>query len=80
MYDDVVSGRFICVTPEQALLETRRLIEGLAVDPLHITANHPSNYLPIKGGLPEDRERLLGLIDGALNGKIGFRQGRPRVL
>lgn len=80
MYDDVVSGRFTCITPEQALLETRRLIAGLTVEPLHITANHPSNYLPIKGGLPEDRTRLLELIDGALSGEIGYRQGRPRVL
>lgn len=80
MYDDVVSGKFTCITPKQALLETRQLIAGLNVDPLHITANHPSNYLPIKGGLPEDRERLLELIDQALSGEVGLRSGRPRIL
>ena len=32
------------------------------VDPLHFTSDHASNYLPLKGGLPEDRERLLGLL------------------
>ena len=80
MYEDVRAGRFTCVTPRQALLETRRLIEGLTVEPLHITANHPSNYLPIKGGLPEDRERLLALIDSALSGETSIRAGRPRVL
>lgn len=80
MYEDVRSGRFTCVTPQEALLETKRLIEGLTVAPLHITANHPSNYLPIKGGLPEDRARLLAMLDSALAGETGIREGRPRVL
>ena len=80
MFEDVKAGRFICVSPRQALMETKWLIEGLDVAPLHITANHPSNYLPIKGGLPEDRERLLSLIDSALDGDTAIRAGRPRVL
>lgn len=80
MYDDVMAGRFTCLTAREALLETRWLIEGLNVEPLHITANHPSNYLPIKGGLPEDRDRLLAMIDGALNGETAIREGRPRIL
>ena len=80
MYEEVRSGAFQCITPRQALQETRRLIEGLTVEPLHITANHPSNYLPIKGGLLEDRARLLQLIDHALDGEIGIRTDRPRVL
>jgi radical SAM superfamily enzyme YgiQ (UPF0313 family) len=80
MYNDVMAGRFTCLTPREALLETKWLVEGLKVDPLHITANHPSNYLPIKGGLPEDRERILALIDSALDGETAIREGRPRVL
>lgn len=80
MYEDTRAGRFTCITPQEALLETRQLIAGLTVEPLHITANHPSNYLPIKGGLPEDRASLLELIDSALNGETQIRTGRPRVL
>ena len=80
MYHDVMAGRFTCLTAAEALLETKWLIEGLKVNPLHITANHPSNYLPIKGGLPEDKERLLTMIDGALDGEISIRSARPRVL
>ena len=80
MYEDLRKGLFTCITPEQALLETKWLIEGLTVDPLHITSNHPSNYLPIKGGLPEDREQILALIDRALKGETAIRSGRPRVL
>lgn len=80
MYRDVMEGRFTCLTAQEALLETKWLIEGLKVEPLHITANHPSNYLPIKGGLPEDREHLLSLIDSALEGETAIRTGRPRIL
>ena len=80
MYRDVVEGRFTCLSACEALMETKWLIEGLKVDPLHITANHPSNYLPIKGGLPEDRGRLLAMIDSALDGGTAIRSSRPRIL
>lgn len=80
MEQDVREGRFICLTPEEALCEMRILIDGLEVDPLHITANHPSNYLPIKGSLPADKMQLLAMLDGALTGDIGYRTQRSRYL
>lgn len=72
--DDVLAGRFKVCTPEQILEECRMLLEHLTVDPLHFTSNHASNYLPLKGGLPEDKEKFLGLIDQALEGKIRLRK------
>ena len=72
--EDVLAGRFKVCTPEQILEECRLLVEHLNVDPLHFTSNHASNYLPLKGGLPEDREKFLGLLDQALKGKIRLRQ------
>ena len=57
---------------------TRLLIEHLDVDPLHFTSNHASNYLPLKGGLPEDREKFLAAIDQALEGKIRLRKPLDR--
>lgn len=71
---DVLAGRFKVCTPNQILEECRMLIEHLDVDPLHFTSNHASNYLPLKGGLPEDRENFLALIDQALAGKIRLRK------
>lgn len=71
---DVLAGRFKVCTPEHILQECRLLIENLDVDPLHFTSNHASNYLPLKGGLPEDREKFLTLIDRALAGEISLRQ------
>ena len=72
--EDVLAGRFKVCTPDQILEECRVLIEHLDVDPLHFTSNHASNYLPLKGGLPEDREKFLSLIDQALDGKIRLRK------
>ena len=80
MYRDIQEGRFTCITAEEALLETKWLVEGLTVEPLHFTANHASNYLPLKGGLPEDRERFLAQLNSALEGETDIRKGRPRVL
>ena len=72
--EDVLAGRFKVCTPDHILEECRLLIEHLDVAPLHFTSNHASNYLPLKGGLPEDREKFLSLIDQALEGKIRLRK------
>ncbi len=72
--EDVLAGRFKVCTPDHILEECRMLIEHLDVDPLHFTSNHASNYLPLKGGLPEDRDRFLSMIDQALDGKIRLRK------
>ena len=72
--EDVLAGRFEVCSADHVLEECRLLIEHLDVDPLHFTSNHASNYLPLKGGLPEDREKFLSLIDQALEGKIRLRK------
>ena len=72
--DDVLAGRFKVYGPDHILEECRLLIEHLDVDPLHFTSNHASNYLPLKGSLPQDREKFLSLIDQALEGKICLRK------
>ena len=76
--EDVLAGRFQVCSPDHILEECRLLIEHLDVDPLHFTSNHASNYLPLKGGLPEDREKFLSLIDQALAGKIRLRKTLDR--
>lgn len=72
--EDVVAGRFKVCTPDQILEECHLLLEHLEVDPLHFTSNHASNYLPLKGSLPEEKERFLHMIDDALAGKIRLRR------
>ena len=69
----VERGEFQLLTAREALEETRLLLKHLEVSPLHFTSDHASNYLPLKGGLPEDREKLLSLIDQALSGERGVK-------
>ena len=72
--EDVLAGRFEVCSADHVLEECRLLIEHLEVEPLHFTSNHASNYLPLKGGLPEDRAKFLNMIDQALAGKIRLRK------
>ncbi len=72
--EDVLAGRFEVCSASHVLEECRLLLEHLDVDPLHFTSNHASNYLPLKGGLPEDKQKVLDMIDQALAGRIQLRK------
>ena len=74
LYDWVHNGEFQLLTQAQVLEETRLLVENLDSPGSVFRMNHASNYLPLKGGLPEDREKFLSLIDQALEGKIRLRK------
>ncbi len=80
LYDDVKAGRFQLLNAEESLLETRMLVEGLQIDPLHFTSNHASNYLALKGSLPEQRAEFLKQIDDALGGTGRIRSEYYRAL
>jgi hypothetical protein len=42
--------------------------------------NHASNYLPLGGVLPADRERIVAVIDAALDGRVRLRSEAHRGL
>jgi hypothetical protein len=42
--------------------------------------NHASNYLPLGGNLPRDRDRILSVIDQALAGEIDLKPEWARGL
>ena len=78
--EQVERGEFQLITGREALLETRGLVAGLTVDPLHFTCDHASNYLPLKGSLPEEREKMLEAIDQALGDEALLRSEYGRAL
>ena len=78
--NQALSGEFQVLSPEDSLLETAELIRRLNVSGMHFTSDHASNYLPLKGTLCEEREKLLFLIDGAVSGDIAIRQEGNRGL
>lgn len=62
-------GEFELVSdPIEVLKELELMIRNInAPGPLVFRTNHASNYLPLAGTLPRDKEALLGTILGALN-------------
>ncbi len=65
MLEEVLSGRFVMLSPHQVLRETRALLEAIEV-PLRVSSDHYTNYLNLAGKLPEDKEALLRTLDEAL--------------
>ena len=80
MYDDVQSGKFHLLNERECLLETRTLLERLVVPKLHFSSIHASNYMPIQGTLPDDRETLLRKLDEAISGTQPVREETRRGL
>ncbi|OPX92904.1 MAG: coproporphyrinogen III oxidase [Pelotomaculum sp. PtaB.Bin104] len=62
----VRKGEFKLLTPEQTLQELRVMLENMTLANCVFRSNHASNYLPLKGVLNQDREKLLALIQRAL--------------
>ena len=74
------SGRFSVPGVASLLGELRILIDEARPTDAIFRTNHASNHLPLGGRLPRDRERLLGVIDAALAGKVPLRAERTRGL
>lgn len=66
LYDAMLEGRFTSPSPETILKETRLLLQELRVTSQFLS-DHVSNLLPLHGKLPEEKERMIQMIDKALN-------------
>ncbi len=63
LYRRMKKGEFELPGPFEILEEMRIIIEHLDVQGSEFRSNHASNYLPIKGRLPDDKKEILELID-----------------
>ena len=66
LYKDWKEGRFKLISPFQSLEELRLIIQNSSFTNCFFTANHASNYLPIKIRLPEQKAEIIKLIDDVL--------------
>jgi radical SAM superfamily enzyme YgiQ (UPF0313 family) len=66
LHKDWEEGRFKLITPLQSLAELKTIIENASFTNCFFTANHASNYLPIKARLPKQKEAMLKLINEVL--------------
>ena len=67
LYDAMMEGRFRLASPETILEENKLLLEELQVTSQFLS-DHISNLLPLHGKLPEEKERMVQMIDDALKG------------
>ncbi len=59
-------GEYVPMTPMSVLNELKVLIESLTLTNCIFRTNHASNYLPIGGTLPDDKDRMLTLLTDTL--------------
>jgi radical SAM superfamily enzyme YgiQ (UPF0313 family) len=62
-------GRFSLISPFQSLEELKLIIENSNFTNCFFTANHASNYLPIKARLPRQKAEVLKLINEVLTSR-----------
>jgi radical SAM superfamily enzyme YgiQ (UPF0313 family) len=67
LYEAMERGDFTSPSPETILKETKLLLKGLDVTSQFLS-DHISNLLPLHGKLPEDKERMIQMIEEALRG------------
>ena len=73
-------GKFTAPDLLGLLRELRIFVAGAAPTNAIFRTNHASNYLPLAGRLPRDRERILAVLDDALAGRIPLRPEWSRGL
>jgi radical SAM superfamily enzyme YgiQ (UPF0313 family) len=73
-------GKFTLPTVTRMLEELRTIVAEASPTDAVFRTNHASNYLPLAGRLPQDRERIVDAIDKALAGEISLRPESSRGL
>jgi radical SAM superfamily enzyme YgiQ (UPF0313 family) len=73
-------GDFELPSVEQMLAELRIIVAASDPRAAIFRTNHTSNYLPLEGRLPRDRDRIVETVDRALAGGIPLRPEWARGL
>ncbi|MBU1044723.1 MAG: radical SAM protein [Candidatus Omnitrophica bacterium] len=73
LYDQAEQGGFEQLNSGELLEQTSAILSGLELEKTIFRTNHASNYLPLEGRLPQDKQYLLTILKQALAGKINLR-------
>ncbi|MCK5179820.1 MAG: radical SAM protein [Candidatus Omnitrophica bacterium] len=73
LYEEILNGDFAELNPIELLKEAHDIISGLKLEKTIFRCNHASNYLPLKGRFPQDKERLLDSLQLALQGELKLK-------
>ena len=79
--EKIESGEMELLTPEEVVAETYLLLENAKPEkPCVFRSNHASNYLSLKGNLPEDKEAMLAKLRRAMEDTGMLKDERFRML
>ena len=73
-------GKFELPSIERMLEELRTMVARANPTDAVFRTNHASNYLPLSGSLPKDREQIVAVIEHALSGGIALKPKWARGL
>lgn len=78
---EIESGEMTLLTPEQVVGETYLLLENaMPKKSCVFRSNHASNYISLRGNLPEDRQRMLAQLKVAMETTGLLKDERFRML
>ena len=78
---EINSGEMTLLTPEQVVGETYLLLENaMPRKSCVFRSNHASNYISLRGNLPEDRQRMLAQLKVAMENTGLLKDERFRML
>lgn len=81
LHKEIKEGHFQLLSPVEVLKETELLLENTNVSKTCVfRSNHASNYVSLKGDLPQDKERMLGQLRDAMNNADKLKDDRFRML
>lgn len=69
LYQECQDNKFSLISPLQSLSELKLIIQESNFTNCFFTANHASNYLPVKVRLPERKAEVIKLLDDILVSK-----------
>jgi len=74
LYSKMKKGEFQLLDPLENLQELKWLVERLDMsESCLFRCNHASNYLPLRGTLPQDRDKLAGLLADVVENPNRYR-------
>ena len=69
------------LSPEEVVAETYLMLEHMnPTKPCVFRSNHASNYLSLKGNLPQDKEKLMAKLRRAMEDTDMLKDERFRML
>jgi radical SAM superfamily enzyme YgiQ (UPF0313 family) len=66
MYEKWQKGQFSLISPMQSLQELKTMIEVARFSNCFFSSMHASNYLSVRGKLPQDRNKMLSQLEHVL--------------